>query len=111
MDIGFLIFMIMEMHFFGFKTEKLIKRVIAKPFGGSFQTQQEAAEDLYGKQLQIFFTNDDLENVLKEANPYYSKDIIDRVWNLVQYQLKTYNREQQDIEKENLNKKVDKNLL
>lgn len=83
-----------------FTTEELIKRAIAKPFGGSFQIQKEAAEDLYGKQLQIFFTNDDLENVLKEANPYYSKDIIDRVRNLVQYQLKTYNREQQNIEKE-----------
>ena len=59
-------------------TDKHILRVEAKPFG-SFKSQVSAAEKLYGKQLEVNFSMEDVEAALSDMQEYYSEEIINRV--------------------------------
>ena len=49
----------------------LIKNVIARPFNCSFSRQVKAAQALYGKQLELAFTETDIDTALKEIDAYY----------------------------------------
>lgn len=67
-------------------TKKHIMRVTAKPFG-SFKKQVTAAQELYGKQLNIQFTMEDVNLILEELNEYYSIEILNRVHFIIKKQL------------------------
>ena len=68
-------------------TEKHIARVTAKPFG-TFKAQVSAAWELYGKQLDIQFSPDDVKYILDEMKGYYSDEILNRVKFIIKNQLK-----------------------
>lgn len=67
-------------------TEKPIMRVTAKPFG-TFKAQVAAAQELYGKQLNIQFTMEDVNLILEELNEYYNIEILNRVNYIIKKQL------------------------
>ena len=64
-----------------------ILRVEAKPFG-SFASQVNAARALYGKQLQIYFTMNDVDEALCDMKEYYNPEIINRVNYILALQIK-----------------------
>lgn len=68
-------------------TGELLKRVTAKPFSGSFEKQKLAAQELYGKQLEIDFCLDDLIEFCHNASRYYPENYIERIKNIAQMQL------------------------
>lgn len=67
-------------------TEKHIARVNAKPFA-TFKKQVEAAQELYGKQLDVRFTVDDVNSILDDLNEYYNPEIINRVKYIIERQI------------------------
>lgn len=69
-------------------TDKHIARVTAKPFG-TFKKQAIAAQDLYGKQLEIKFSLNEVDSVLDELREYYNSEIIKRVRYVIKKQLKS----------------------
>lgn len=70
-----------------FLPEELIKRTTAKPFSGSFEKQKAAAEQLYKKQLELWFSKDDLIDFCHEAAAYYSEEYIERIKQICEIQL------------------------
>ena len=74
----------------GIDTEKLITKIYAKPFDRDFDVQLDCAQELYGEHLKFSFTNKDIEDVFKDLNEYYSKDIINRVKDLLYNQKHKY---------------------
>lgn len=70
-----------------FTTEELLKRVTAKPFSGSFEKQKLAAQELYGEQLEIYFSMDDLIEFCHDASKYYPEKYIERIKNIARMQL------------------------
>lgn len=67
-------------------TGKHIMRVTAKPFG-TFKSQVSAAQELYGKQLEIKFTLKDVDEILEDLNEYYNEEILNRVRFVIDKQL------------------------
>lgn len=70
--------------------EDCLKRIKAKPFSSDFDTQLDAAEDLYGVQLQFHFT---LKNVQKELDllaEIYPAEVCRRVEQLLSLQIRKY---------------------
>lgn len=57
-----------------------INTITAKPFSPSFKDQAGAAVSLYGRQFDIWFTEEDLKDCLKKAEGKYDKEILDRVY-------------------------------
>ena len=72
-------------------TEKHISRGIAKPFG-TFKSQVSAAWELYGKQLDVRFTMDDVNNILDEMKEYYNDEILNRGMFIIKKQIEKYQR-------------------
>lgn len=68
-------------------TDKHIMRVEAKPFG-SFKSQVAAAQELYGKQLEIGFDTADVDEALSDLAEYYNDGIINRVKYIINHNLK-----------------------
>ena len=68
-------------------TEKHIMRVEAKPFG-PFASQVAAAREIYGRQLEIGFNNEDVNDALSDIKEYYNDEIINRVKYIISRQLK-----------------------
>ncbi len=68
---------------------KLIYKVSAKPFSSDFDEQTEAAEKLFGSQLEINFSKQDIINTVAEHNEYYGEKTLNRVTNLL---LSRYNK-------------------
>lgn len=54
--------------------------ITAKPFSPAFKDQTDAAVSLYGRQFDIWFTEEDLKDCLKKAEEKYDKKILDRVY-------------------------------
>lgn len=69
---------------------ELIRKVTAKPFSGSFIRQMTDSEKLYGKQIQLSFTQKDLQQIMTEAKQYYPENIIKRVTDIITYQMNQY---------------------
>lgn len=67
-------------------TDKYMMRVSAKPFG-SFRKQVEAAENLYGKQLQFHFSIHDVDEILAEFEGDYHESVLCRVRYILEKQL------------------------
>lgn len=57
--------------------------VKAKPFDADFDLQMDSAEELYGIQLTIGFTENDIINSVEECKEYYDEAIRNRVKNVL----------------------------
>ena len=69
---------------------QLIEKVQAKPFDPSFDNQMEAAMNLYGSQLELYFTRHDIRDALNDFNGMYAPEIIDRVQRVLFEQMRKY---------------------
>lgn len=68
---------------------KHILRASGKPFG-TFRSQVEAAEELYGNQFRYWFTMEDVDEVLDDLEEYYADDILKRVRYVLEQQMAKY---------------------
>ena len=68
----------------------LIRKVKSKPFSSDFDEQADAAQKLYGPQLELSFTRHDVENVLDSISEYYDQSIIERVRIILFEQMRRY---------------------
>lgn len=68
----------------------LIDKIEAKPFSTDFDTQLEAAQQLYGDQLQLTFTNKDIEVAFDAVKDYYDAETVTRAKTLLLYQKHKY---------------------
>lgn len=73
-----------------FLPKELIHRTNAKPFSGSFEKQKMVAEQLYKKQLKLWFSKDDLLDFCNEAALYYPEKYIERVKTICELQMEKY---------------------
>lgn len=60
-----------------------ISKVKAKPFDTDFDFQTDSAEELYGIQLTIGFTDNDIINTVDECKEYYDETTRNRVKNIL----------------------------
>lgn len=59
------------------------RNVKAKPFSTSFDKQVKEAEALYGKQLELKFTESEIAEAVEDISAYYDEDIVKRVRSLL----------------------------
>ena len=69
---------------------QLIGKIYAKPFDRDFDTQLDAAEELFGTQVRLSFTRADIDAALNEVAAYYPADIIERARDILYLQRKKY---------------------
>ena len=67
-----------------------IGRVQAKPFDMDFDAQVEAAESLYGSQLNFQFERNDVTRVLADLDELYPQEILQRVERAIYEQMRKY---------------------
>ncbi len=67
-----------------------ISRVKAKPFHTDFYEQISAAEHLYGPQLHLFFTRQDVVNALSGLDTLYPDEVLVRVETILYEQMRKY---------------------
>ncbi len=60
-----------------------ISKVKAKPFSVDFDLQTDAAEELYGVQLRISFSDSDIVTAVDKCREYYDEAICNRVNNIL----------------------------
>ena len=60
-----------------------ISKVNAKPFDTDFDLQTDAAEELYGVQLRINFSDSDIISAVDKCSEYYDEVICNRVKNIL----------------------------
>ena len=69
---------------------RLIGKIHAKPFDRDFDTQLNAAEELFGTQVKLSFTRADIDAALNDVAAYYPADIIERARDILYQQRKKY---------------------
>lgn len=62
---------------------KNITKIKAKPFDIDFDAQTDAAEELYGVQIQMRFTEKDVLNAVTKCEDYYASPVLKRVAEIV----------------------------
>ncbi|KAF0224259.1 MAG: hypothetical protein FD179_1536 [Erysipelotrichaceae bacterium] len=67
----------------------LMRKVKPKTFSDNFDVQLDAVEKLYGKNVHFSFTRKDVEEIV-DRNVFYSREIKDRVKNLIFEQMRKY---------------------
>lgn len=67
-----------------------IAAVEAKPFDRGFEAQVEAAESLYGVQLELYIQNTDIITALADMKLLYPRSVLERVEQLLREQLRRY---------------------
>ena len=67
-----------------------MEKVTAKPFDRDFDVQLEAAEMLYGKQVEFAFGMKEIEEELERIRDWYPKEINDRVESILRGQIRKY---------------------
>lgn len=65
-------------------------RVSAKPFSADFEKQVDAAEELYGTQLRLSFTKEDVLSELQSLQGFYDQETIARVSIVIFEQMRKY---------------------
>lgn len=70
--------------------EECMKKIQAKPFSTDFDEQLDAAEALYGVQVQFDFSMKDLENEITRLAEKYSPVICERIQQLMRQQFRKY---------------------
>lgn len=74
----------------GCSIEACMERIEAKPFCSEFDIQLDAAEELYGVQVQFGFSYADVETEMKEISEQYPKEVCQRVLELLRIQMRKY---------------------
>ncbi|MBS6194610.1 MAG: hypothetical protein KH828_03380 [Clostridiales bacterium] len=74
----------------GASLESFYEKIEAKPFDRDFDLQMDAAEEMYGQQLQLNFTQKDVEACLKTYEPYYEKSVTERIEEILRIQQRKY---------------------
>lgn len=69
---------------------QLIGKIHAKPFDRDFDTQLDAAEELFGTKVRLSFTRADIDAALNDVAAYYPADIIERARDILYAQRKKY---------------------
>ncbi len=67
-----------------------IKEVRAKPFSLSFVEQIEAADVLYGDQLEFYFTKKDVLKIINFLKEYYDEKVLNRIVDVIFEQMRRY---------------------
>ncbi len=70
--------------------EACYERIEAKPFNRSFDEQMDVAEELYGVHFHYWFTEKDVELLLRRAEDIYDAAIIQRVLEVMRLQMRKY---------------------
>ena len=70
--------------------EKCMEKIEAKPFHSDFDVQLEAAEELYGNQIEFMFTIKEVKEILDQFEESYSDKIRERVESLIRTQIRKY---------------------
>ena len=70
--------------------EECMKKIQEKPFSTDFDEQLDAAEALYGVQVQFDFSMKDLENEITRLTEKYSPVICERIQQLMRQQFRKY---------------------
>ena len=70
--------------------EKCMQKIEAKPFHSDFDVQLEAAENLYGNQIEFTFTIKEVQEILNQFKESYSDKIRERVESLLRTQIRKY---------------------
>ena len=63
---------------------------MSKPFSMDFDIQLEAAEELYGTQIDFNFNIEDVNAILDSVAGIYSEEICNRIRELLRYQIRKY---------------------
>lgn len=74
----------------GSPIESCLQKITAKPFSVDFDKQLDAAEELYGVQLHLDFTIQDVCQELTELRDQYSDETLERVEQLLRRQIRKY---------------------
>ncbi len=67
-----------------------IKKVHAKPFDTDFDEQLNAAEELYGSKLKLYFKGSDVENLFGDLKGLYDEKIIQQAESVLYEQMRKY---------------------
>ena len=67
-----------------------MEKIEAKPFHSDFDVQLEAAEELYGNQIEFMFTIKEIQERLDQFEESYSDKIRERVESLLRTQIRKY---------------------
>ena len=70
--------------------EACLEHIEAKPFSADFDEQLEAAEALYGIQLQFHFSFKEVQRELDQIAEGYSDAVRERVEQLLRQQIRKY---------------------
>lgn len=70
--------------------EKCMEKNEAKPFSRSFDEQMDAAEEMYGQQVHFRFSVKEAIEVLEECRSCYSEDVLERVEQILRWQMRKY---------------------
>lgn len=70
--------------------EECMEKIEAKPFDKDFDEQVDAAESLYGVQLQFYFTIDDVKKELDQISTGYPDGVRLRIEELLRNQIRKY---------------------
>lgn len=73
--------------------EECRKEIEAKPFSIDFDEQMDAAEGLYGQQLRLHFTKNDVSNAVAEVAGLYADDVLARAEEVIFSQMRKYKYE------------------
>ena len=76
-----------------------MERIEAKPFSSDFDTQLDAAEELYGIQLHFSFTAKDVCTELDSLADYYPLEIRQRVEQIIRRQMRKVRVEKKTVQK------------
>ena len=68
----------------------LLEKIESKPFSMDFDIQLEAAEELYGTQIDFNFNIEDVNAILDSVDGMYSEEICNRIRELLRYQIRKY---------------------
>ena len=70
--------------------EACLEKIESKPFSMDFDIQLEAAEELYGTQIDFNFNIEDVNAILDSVAGIYSEEICNRIRELLRYQIRKY---------------------
>lgn len=70
--------------------ENCLEKIEGKPFNRDFDIQMDAAEEIYGSQLQLDFSREDVSMLLKNYDGTYEPAVIERVEKLLYRQKRKY---------------------
>lgn len=70
--------------------ESCYEKIEAKPFDIDFDIQMDAAEELYGQQLRVSFTQKDVEECLETCRKYYETAAVERIEEVLRRQRRKY---------------------